>query len=155
MNVASLRSAEAQNTSAECKLAKVALVTISLWFMAWTPYLVRPQFTTLLNRQCQELTLLINVILLMVMLGHQLHRYLSIGTNFTTCYYLGITLRQSERSLQPNHLRNQPSKISSSLVQELPMSFMRFERQQEHGRQPISCFRRYRRLRRKSINSLL
>lgn len=91
----------------------------------------------------------------MVMLGHQLHRYLSIGTNFTTCYYLGITLRQSERSLQPNHLRNQPSKISSSLVQELPMSFMRFERQQEHGRQPISCFRRYRRLRRKSINSLL
>lgn len=40
MNVASLRSQEAQNTSAECKLAKVALMTISLWFMAWTPYLV-------------------------------------------------------------------------------------------------------------------
>nr|BAQ54858.1 opsin, long-wavelength sensitive type [Anax parthenope] len=40
MNVASLRSAEAANTSAECKLAKVALVTISLWFMAWTPYLI-------------------------------------------------------------------------------------------------------------------
>lgn len=40
MNVASLRSSEAQNTSAECKLAKVALMTISLWFMAWTPYLV-------------------------------------------------------------------------------------------------------------------
>nr|APY20655.1 long wavelength sensitive opsin [Priacma serrata] len=40
MNVASLRSAEAANTSAECKLAKVALMTISLWFMAWTPYLV-------------------------------------------------------------------------------------------------------------------
>ncbi|KAF4522577.1 Long wavelength sensitive opsin 1 [Ephemera danica] len=40
MNVASLRSAENQATSAECKLAKVALVTISLWFMAWTPYLV-------------------------------------------------------------------------------------------------------------------
>lgn len=38
MNVASLRSAENQNTSAECKLAKVALMTISLWFMAWTPY---------------------------------------------------------------------------------------------------------------------
>lgn len=35
MNVASLRSAEAQNTSAECKLAKVALMTISLWFCAW------------------------------------------------------------------------------------------------------------------------
>lgn len=40
MNVASLRSAEAQNQSTECKLAKVALMTISLWFMAWTPYLL-------------------------------------------------------------------------------------------------------------------
>ncbi|KAJ4429000.1 hypothetical protein ANN_25996 [Periplaneta americana] len=40
MNVASLRSAEQSNTSAECKLAKVALMTISLWFFAWTPYLV-------------------------------------------------------------------------------------------------------------------
>lgn len=40
MNVASLRSSEAANTSAEAKLAKVALTTISLWFMAWTPYLV-------------------------------------------------------------------------------------------------------------------
>nr|BAQ54701.1 opsin, long-wavelength sensitive type [Sympetrum frequens] len=40
MNVASLRSADAQNTSAECRLAKIALMTISLWFMAWTPYLI-------------------------------------------------------------------------------------------------------------------
>lgn len=40
MNVASLRSSEAANTSAEAKLAKVALMTISLWFLAWTPYLV-------------------------------------------------------------------------------------------------------------------
>lgn len=40
MNVASLRSADQANTSAECKLAKVALMTISLWFLAWTPYLV-------------------------------------------------------------------------------------------------------------------
>nr|APY20588.1 long wavelength sensitive opsin [Conwentzia psociformis] len=40
MNVASLRSSEAQQTSTECKLAKVALMTISLWFMAWTPYLL-------------------------------------------------------------------------------------------------------------------
>lgn len=40
MNVASLRSSENASQSAECKLAKVALVTISLWFMAWTPYLV-------------------------------------------------------------------------------------------------------------------
>ncbi|KAF7996783.1 hypothetical protein HCN44_002429 [Aphidius gifuensis] len=40
MNVASLRSSDNQNTNAEAKLAKVALMTISLWFMAWTPYLV-------------------------------------------------------------------------------------------------------------------
>lgn len=40
MNVASLRSGESQGVSAEAKLAKVALTTISLWFMAWTPYLV-------------------------------------------------------------------------------------------------------------------
>ncbi|CAH2263061.1 opsin-1-like [Pararge aegeria] len=41
MNVTSLRSGTDQaNTSAECKLAKVALMTISLWFLAWTPYLV-------------------------------------------------------------------------------------------------------------------
>ncbi|XP_046735151.1 rhodopsin [Diprion similis] len=40
MNVASLRSSDNQNASAEAKLAKVALMTISLWFMAWTPYLV-------------------------------------------------------------------------------------------------------------------
>jgi r-opsin len=40
MNVASLRSDENVKQSAECKLAKVALMTISLWFMAWTPYLI-------------------------------------------------------------------------------------------------------------------
>nr|APY20496.1 long wavelength sensitive opsin [Dryops sp. CRS-2017] len=40
MNVASLRSSEAAQTSAECKLAKVALMTIALWFFAWTPYLI-------------------------------------------------------------------------------------------------------------------
>ncbi|XP_055550636.1 rhodopsin-like [Wyeomyia smithii] len=40
MNVASLRSSDVAKQSAEIKLAKVALVTISLWFMAWTPYLV-------------------------------------------------------------------------------------------------------------------
>nr|BAQ54835.1 opsin, long-wavelength sensitive type [Asiagomphus melaenops] len=40
MNVQSLRSADAQATSAECKLAKIALMTISLWFFAWTPYLI-------------------------------------------------------------------------------------------------------------------
>ncbi|CRK97768.1 CLUMA_CG011148, isoform A [Clunio marinus] len=40
MNVASLRSAENSSQSTECKLAKIALMTISLWFMAWTPYLI-------------------------------------------------------------------------------------------------------------------
>ncbi|XP_005182983.1 opsin Rh1 [Musca domestica] len=40
MNVKSLRSSEDAEKSAEGKLAKVALVTISLWFMAWTPYQV-------------------------------------------------------------------------------------------------------------------
>ncbi|XP_028044606.1 rhodopsin isoform X2 [Monomorium pharaonis] len=40
MNVQSLRSGDNQNISAEAKLAKVALMSISLWFMAWTPYLV-------------------------------------------------------------------------------------------------------------------
>ncbi|XP_066941464.1 rhodopsin-like [Macrobrachium rosenbergii] len=40
MGVKSLRSEESQKTSAECRLAKVALMTVSLWFIAWTPYLV-------------------------------------------------------------------------------------------------------------------
>jgi r-opsin len=40
MGVASLRNSENADKSAEHKLAKVALMTISLWFMAWTPYLV-------------------------------------------------------------------------------------------------------------------
>lgn len=33
MNIASLRSSENAQKSAEAKLAKVALVTISMWFM--------------------------------------------------------------------------------------------------------------------------
>lgn len=45
MKVASLRSsgsgAGASDKSAEFKLAKVALMTIALWFFAWTPYLVK------------------------------------------------------------------------------------------------------------------
>lgn len=40
MNVTSLRSSESDQESTEHKLAKVALITISLWFMAWTPYLI-------------------------------------------------------------------------------------------------------------------
>ncbi|XP_076356139.1 lateral eye opsin [Tachypleus tridentatus] len=40
MNVASLRAnADQQKQSAECRLAKVAVMTVGLWFMAWTPYL--------------------------------------------------------------------------------------------------------------------
>uniref|UniRef100_A0A182QP70 G-protein coupled receptors family 1 profile domain-containing protein n=1 Tax=Anopheles farauti TaxID=69004 RepID=A0A182QP70_9DIPT len=39
MNIQSLRSGD-DGKSAEMKLAKIALVTISLWFMAWTPYTV-------------------------------------------------------------------------------------------------------------------
>lgn len=39
MNVASLRSSDS-DVKTEYKLAKVALVTITLWFMAWTPYCV-------------------------------------------------------------------------------------------------------------------
>ncbi|XP_069990889.1 rhodopsin-like [Penaeus vannamei] len=40
MGVKSLRSEEAQKTSAECRLCKVALMTVTLWFMAWTPYFI-------------------------------------------------------------------------------------------------------------------
>ncbi|CAG0912414.1 unnamed protein product [Notodromas monacha] len=40
MNVQSLRSSDSAKTSAEIRLAKIAMMTISLWFMAWTPYLI-------------------------------------------------------------------------------------------------------------------
>jgi len=40
MGVKSLRSEENQKTSNEMKLAKVALMNVSLWFIAWTPYLI-------------------------------------------------------------------------------------------------------------------
>ncbi|CRK97767.1 CLUMA_CG011147, isoform A [Clunio marinus] len=40
MNVASLRSEKESSKNIEYKLAKIALMTISLWFMAWTPYLI-------------------------------------------------------------------------------------------------------------------
>jgi len=40
MGVKSLRNEETQKTSNEMKLAKVALMNVSLWFMAWTPYLI-------------------------------------------------------------------------------------------------------------------
>nr|AGH15791.1 long wavelength sensitive opsin 2 [Ceratosolen solmsi] len=50
MNVASLRSGEQSSISAEAKLAKVALTTISLWFLAWTPYLVT-NYMGIFNKQ--------------------------------------------------------------------------------------------------------
>ncbi|CAL1269285.1 unnamed protein product [Larinioides sclopetarius] len=41
MNISSLRAnQDTHKTSAEFKLAKVALMTVILWFMAWTPYLM-------------------------------------------------------------------------------------------------------------------
>ncbi|XP_042894059.1 rhodopsin-like [Penaeus japonicus] len=40
MGVKSLRNEETQKTSAECRLAKVALMTVTLWFVAWTPYFI-------------------------------------------------------------------------------------------------------------------
>ncbi|EEB14599.1 class A rhodopsin-like G-protein coupled receptor GPRop1, putative [Pediculus humanus corporis] len=40
MEVASLRSQDDKKKSVEIKLAKIALMTIALWFFAWTPYLV-------------------------------------------------------------------------------------------------------------------
>jgi len=49
MGVKSLRSEESQKTSAECRLAKVALMTVSLWFMAWTPYFII-NYTGMLNK---------------------------------------------------------------------------------------------------------
>ncbi|XP_023233036.1 ocellar opsin-like [Centruroides sculpturatus] len=40
MNVASLRAnTDQQKQSAECRLAKIAMMTVGLWFMAWTPYI--------------------------------------------------------------------------------------------------------------------
>ncbi|GFT83742.1 ocellar opsin [Nephila pilipes] len=40
MNVSSLRAnSDQQKQSAECRLAKVAMMTVGLWFIAWTPYL--------------------------------------------------------------------------------------------------------------------
>ncbi|XP_036324278.1 opsin Rh2 [Rhagoletis pomonella] len=40
MNVKSLRSSRDCEKSTEAKLAKVALTTIALWFMSWTPYVI-------------------------------------------------------------------------------------------------------------------
>merc|ERR1719391_447774 len=41
MGVKSLRSdPDAKKKSAEARLAKIALVNVSLWFMAWTPYCI-------------------------------------------------------------------------------------------------------------------
>nr|ACR24651.1 permethrin resistance-associated opsin [Culex pipiens pallens] len=82
MNVASLRSSESQQQSAEIKLAKVALVTISLWFMAWTPYLVI-NFTG----------------------------FLKAAPNHPAGHHLGLAVRQGQRRLQPDRVRYQPSEV--------------------------------------------
>ncbi|XP_076030477.1 rhodopsin-like [Oratosquilla oratoria] len=50
MGIKSLRSEEAKQTSNECRLAKVALTTVSLWFMAWCPYLII-NYTGMLDKQ--------------------------------------------------------------------------------------------------------
>lgn len=46
MNVESLRSGDAAKTSAEAKLAKVALVNISLWFMRYVIYFELEKLST-------------------------------------------------------------------------------------------------------------
>ena len=41
MNVTSLRSSSDQNqVSAEIRIAKVAIINVSLWILAWTPFAV-------------------------------------------------------------------------------------------------------------------
>ena len=41
MNVASLRSnADQQQLSAECRAAKVAIINVTLWIVAWAPFMV-------------------------------------------------------------------------------------------------------------------
>lgn len=41
MNVTSLRAnVDTTKSSAEMRLAKIACITVGLWFMAWTPYLI-------------------------------------------------------------------------------------------------------------------
>lgn len=58
MNVKSLRSGDDAEKSAEAKLAKVALTTISLWFCAWTPYFIL-NFMGLFK--CENLTPLMTI----------------------------------------------------------------------------------------------
>jgi len=40
MNVTSLRSGEQNAVSAEIRIAKVAIINVSLWLFSWTPYMV-------------------------------------------------------------------------------------------------------------------
>ncbi|XP_045137350.1 compound eye opsin BCRH2-like [Portunus trituberculatus] len=40
MNVATLRSGESDSQRAEIRIAKTALVNVSLWFICWTPYAI-------------------------------------------------------------------------------------------------------------------
>ena len=45
MNVASLRSnADQQQLSAECRAAKVAIINVTLWIVAWAPFMINAMF---------------------------------------------------------------------------------------------------------------
>lgn len=64
--------------------------------------------------------------------GNQLCRDFPNSHNFAAFHNLGISLRQSQRSLQPNCLRHQSSEISSSASEKIPKSCVRWRKQ---GRQ--------------------
>ena len=51
MNVTSLRSGCEDNGSAEIRIAKIALVNITLWFVAWTPFTIVCMAGTWANNQ--------------------------------------------------------------------------------------------------------
>jgi len=45
MNVVSLRSTpDQQQLSAECRAAKVAIINVTLWIVAWAPFMVNAMF---------------------------------------------------------------------------------------------------------------
>ena len=45
MNVTSLRTnADQQQLSAECRAAKVAIINVTLWIVAWAPFMINAMF---------------------------------------------------------------------------------------------------------------
>ena len=45
MNVTSLRAnADQQQLSAECRAAKVAIINVTLWIVAWAPFMINAMF---------------------------------------------------------------------------------------------------------------